>query len=190
MNSLLETIGSFIIGGLILLIVISFNINMNTNSIDNVQNAFLMNNSVVNASIFNYDMYKMGYGVSSNAITKADSNNIIFSLDIDNNSIKDSVEYKSGTIQDLSGTVNPKDKPIFRRLNGGSYKSVGVVTKLTFSYFDSVGSSISYASLTLQANRNKIRTIKIDAAFESNEPRDTTYSGLNWSTSIRPKSLR
>lgn len=190
MNTFLETAGSFIIGGMILLIIISFNLNMNTNSIENIQNAFILNNSVVNASIFDYDLYKVGFRATSNKICIADSNRLKFAADIDNNSIIDTIEYKTGTTSDMSATFNPNDQPVLRKLNGGSYYSVAVVSNLIFSYFDSLGTKIPYGYLAYQTNRDRIRTIKIEASFQSDEPSDTTYGGLNWTKTYRPKNLR
>lgn len=190
MNNILDIVGSFIVAGMVILLVITLNLNMNSTSIETIESSKVQTNTAVNSIIFDYDLYKIGYRATSNRITKADSNWIIYKSDYDNNGSLDSIEYKLGPTSDLAATTNQNDRLIYKKINTGSYLSMGVVSFLKIFYYDSVGSQISYASLSSQPNRNLIRTLKLQVTFESSDSNYAVSQGTNWTKIIRPKNLK
>jgi len=190
MNSILDTIGSFIVAGIIMLLIIASSLNMNSASVQAIENSLVQTNAAVNSIIFDYDLYKIGYRVPSNKITLADSNRIKYKTDFDNNSTIDSIEYKIGLTDNLYYTTNPHDRIIYKKINNDSYVNMGVVSKFIFSYYDSVGTQLSYQSLSNQSNRNLIRMLKILATFESSDSNYSFDQAINWTKLIRPKNLK
>ncbi|MDQ7818564.1 MAG: hypothetical protein RDU14_16180 [Melioribacteraceae bacterium] len=190
MSSILDIVGSFIIAGMIILLIITLNLNMNSISIQTIENNAVQINTATNSLIFDYDLYKIGYRVPSNRITKADSNWIIYRSDYDNNSTIDTLEYKTGATSELLMTTNPNDRLLYKKINSGNYVTMGVVSKCKIFYYDSLGGQISYASLSNQSSRDLIRTLKIEATFESPDSNYAAYHSTNWTRIFRPKNLK
>lgn len=188
MSSWIDVAGSFIIGGIIILIMANLNIYINTSSAENLYTNIVQDNMASTVNILEHDFYRMGYGINNGRIIEADSNSIKFISDLNNSGVYDTVAYSVGTTSDLSGTQNPNDKPLYRTLNNGSPKYTESVTNFDLSYYDSLGNKFNYASLNSSTIRSKIRIIKIYLKIESTEPVDGVYQSAEWERKIFPKN--
>ncbi|MGD8779943.1 MAG: hypothetical protein PVH88_13395 [Ignavibacteria bacterium] len=189
---MIDVLGSAVIGGMVILLTISINLQMNDLSEDIFMDSIVQGNATSSASDFKYDLYKIGYGVTGNKFITADSTNLYYYSDFNNDGTIDSIHFSLGPTDSLSGTTNPNDRPLYRTLNGSSAnKSVLlIVNKFEFIYYDSVGNTISYDSLAYSSGRNKIRTIEAKAKFQAELTNDTLYQSTDWNAVIRPKNLR
>lgn len=189
MSYLIDIIGSTAIAAAIIFIVLEFNKNVNDVTAEVLLSNISNTEALTSAEVIEYDLYKIGYGVSANSITKADSNYLTFLSDFDNNGTVDSISYFVGNTGERLNTANPYDKPLYRKINNGGRSLLISVVSCTFSYFDSIGTQLNYASLSSQAVRNRIRSININLRAESAEPVNNIYQGIDWARTIRPKNL-
>jgi hypothetical protein len=191
MGYLLDIVGSFIIAGMVVMILLKLNIN-NSASSNVMLFTTLEQQKVTDVSeLIEYDFYKLGYCISGEKISVADSNEIKFFTDINDNDLADSVHYYLGETTDLSYTSNPDDKLLHRRRNNQDSLSTQIpVVDFHLSYFDSIGNSLDYASLTSVAGRDLIKSIKIKITVESEEMYDDHYRASEWKKKISPKNLR
>jgi len=191
MGYLLDIVGSFIIAGMVVMILLAVNIN-NSASSSVILFTTIEQRKVTDVSeLIEYDFYKIGYRIPDEKIAVADSNEIKFYTDINNNDFADSVHYFLGDATDLSSTTNPNDKPLHRRRNDTDSLSTTIpVVDFNLSYYDSIGNTLDYASLTSSAGRELIKSIKIKITVESDEMYDEQYRASEWKKKISPKNLR
>lgn len=191
MWSILDTLGASLIGGMVLLLIISINLQMNSLSTEIVENNIVQSNLTSSTEDIKYDFYKIGYKVTGSKIGTADSNRIEFYSDINNDDVVDTLVYNfvKAAIDEDQGVINPNGI-LYKSQNGGANQLASIATSFNLSYYDSVGQFLSYQSLASQVNRNKIRTIKIDMLLSSNYAVNNSLQKVDWSSTINPKNLR
>lgn len=185
----LDLIGSFAIGGLIVLMVINLNMSVNVAATQNLYSNVTQRQVVTSADVIEYDIYKIGYRVNGDVITKADSTELSFKSDIDNDGIDDDIKYYVDGTSSVNGTFNPNDRILWRDLNDKSALTSFIITDLNFSYYDSLGQKIEYSFLIDQVHRNKIKTVKVKITTETGELIDGDYETISWEKIIRPKNI-
>lgn len=191
MWSLLDVVGASAIGGMVILMVITINLQMNSLSSEIVENNLVQSRLTSSAEVFKYDLYKIGYRATGSIISVADSTQIQFLADINNDSNVDTVYYYFvPPIQDTSGAAVNPNGTLYRLLNNGSAQIAGFATNFTLSYYDSLGQMISYQYLSNQSYRNKIRNLKVDMTASSDYQLNYNYQKTDWSSMIIPKNLR
>ena len=189
MASLLDIIGSIVVGGMFLLLLFRFNMQTSeTAYLIQMQNITSLD-AVALSDFLEYDLSKTGYRVvDADVITLADSNTVLFKLDYNDDGNADSIHYSLGDTAYFASSSNPHDRPLYRRLNGGSQELMGAVTDFNISYLDSSGVLIS--GLWQQANRNKIRRLEVYFKTESREPLENVYQAVEWKRVIFPMNLK
>lgn len=185
----LDLIGSFAIGGLIVLMVINLNMSVNVAATQNLYSNVTQRQVVSSVEVIEHDLYKIGYRIDSDVIEKAESNEIKFKTDIDNNGVDDKVRYYLTDPSSMSRTYNPDDKILWRELNDENSLTPLVVTDLNFSYYDSLGQQLDYSSLGDQFFRNKIKIIKVKVETQTGELIEGKYETIQWEKIIRPKNI-
>jgi hypothetical protein len=194
LSTLIDVIGSSIIGGFLLLLL--FNVFDTTNEyfISHGDDLIVQQNLTSVAGILEWDLRKMGFMVpeSELSILKADSTDLKFKGDIDKNFVVDTVEFYLGPTSDLLVTQNPDDRFVYRKLNGLPVKGakVGVVTNFEFEYLDQDGNTVS--------DLGSIKMIRINmkvenAAVYGNDPNPTKtkYRTAIWQqTRLVSRNLR
>jgi len=189
MNSLLDVIGSSIIGGIMYLLLFQVNSQISMTSIEILQSTFSSRNTVDAVTVLEYDLNKLGYRVAGDFITAAEENKIEFWSDIKNEDSTVKVLYFLGDSTEVSGTINPNDRPLYRRVADGDTQMVSVVRDFKITYLDSAYNKISYASLNNQTNRNKISGTRVYLRIESSEPSEGIYPYIEFKRTIIPKNL-
>lgn len=182
MNILLDLMGSTIIGGLIVSMIINlglFQSNSITSSDSELQ---LQQNAKTLAEILNYDFRKIGYRYDNTAFIEADSERISFYSDIDRDGSIDLVTYMLGDTAEVSTTTNPRDRILYRIVNSDTIKgpSLGLI-KAKFSYFN--GSGIATTTLS------EIQYVKGELWIETIEQVDGEYPFTYWELTINPRNL-
>jgi len=189
MNSLLDVIGSSIIGGIMYLLLFQVNSQISMTSIEILQSTFSSRNTVDAVTVLEYDLNKLGYRVAGDFITAAEENKIEFWSDINNEDSTVKVLYFLGDSTEVSGTINPNDRPLYRRVADGDTQMVSVVRDFKITYLDSAYNKISYASLNNQTNRNKISGTRVYLRIESSQPSEGIYPYIEFKRTIIPKNL-
>ena len=148
--------------------------NLGTNAQQNVTNI---------VSILEYDFRKIGYRVPSgkDAITDMTDSTIDFLADVDNDGNVDSVSFYLGPTSEPSGTENPNDRYLYRRVNGTANDVALGITSWTLTYYNVSGS--------ITATPANVRSIRISFTVETIIPFDTTYGSARWEGRFTPKNL-
>ncbi|TKJ39732.1 hypothetical protein CEE37_10665 [candidate division LCP-89 bacterium B3_LCP] len=183
MAAMLDLVGSILIGGLLLMMIINVNTNMTQMSMEDRMELMVQESLAVLIDEIEYDFRKIGYGVAnpSLAIISADSSSISFWADLENNGSIERVDYSLGSVSEVAGTVNPRDRILHRSINGQSYGgSLGVVD------FQVTLHDVSGAVTT---DTKVVKWLEYYLMLESAFPFDTVYARSVWNGSIRPKNL-
>ena len=196
MGYLLDILGSVVIAGMIVLILLTVNINTTASSSIILFTTIEQRKIIDVSELIQYDFYKLGYRITDEKISVADSNEIKFYSDIDNDTVIDSIHYYVGDTTDYgvgssNHTTNPNDKPLYRQRNWQDSLLAEIpVVDFNLSYYDSLGNSLDYSSLTNSAGRKLIKSIKIKITVESDEMYADEYRASEWKKKISPKNLR
>ncbi len=168
MSSILDIISSTIIGGILLLMVL--------NVLDTRHKYFLAYNDdlIVQENLtsisqnLEHDLKKMGFAVPENEdiILIADSLQMKFRGDINKDWQPDTVEYFTGTVVGASATQNPRDRFLYRKLNGEPVggEIVGLVTDFLFEYLNQDGQAVD---TSIPANFTAIKMMRITLRVEN-----------------------
>jgi Tfp pilus assembly protein PilW len=176
MGQSLDFIGSFIVAGIVTVIVFSLNASMNQTAYMRTSEQISQDAATNAMNILQYDLYKAGYRVTTGEkIFAAESLKVSFAADLNNNGTPLTVIYTVGATAQLTATKNITDRPLFRTV--GTNASVNIVQGMTdcsFAYYDTGGYAMSYSSLNA-AKRALIRGIAIRLTVEPANPVDTAY---------------
>jgi hypothetical protein len=203
MSQFQDIIGSVVIGGIVMLMLLVFNGNVMESAGLQTFKTNVQSNLTAVTDILEYDMRKMGYRVSSpdSAIVYADTSKIKFKGDFNNDGTVDTLIYYIDTVG-ASLTPNPYDKVLRRVMNGQPSEAmfVGVVS-FKIQYYDKLDSLIKITPVSVAS---KIKSLKISinmqgkdrifdprkGVYNGNPFNDTTYTGAYWERTIKPKNLR
>ncbi len=208
MGQLQDLVGSIVIGGIVLLMLVAFNGNMLESTVIQTYTSSVQGNLTAVTYRLEYDFRKMGYGItnkSDSAIVYADTSKITFKGDFNQDGKMDTLQYYVDTIK--SGvTPNPHDKVLHRILKQGTNVTESQtlfpgLTRLKIQYFDTTGKPINTTPI---AATNTIQSLKFTISLESanriydtrrevnfeNPFNDTTYAGAYWERTFKPQNLR
>lgn len=190
MQVIYDIIGSIIIGGIILLMLVSFNSSVMEGSAIQTFNSIVQSNMTSVTDLIEYDFRKMGYRVGSiidSGIVYADSSRILMKGDVDNNGTVESIAYYLD-VAAKSGHVNPRSRILYRQVNGGAAQTINLgITRFRMAYYNRADSLIAENPVKLPS---RIRSIRLAINMESTSPYDTTYAGTTWERTITPKNLK
>jgi len=191
MATMIDIIGSTIIRGAIVLIILNLNVSLNNSLSQKTVRAALKQKTVVPAQVLTDDIRLAGYNQPATpfktiAIAKADE--IQFLADLDSDSTTDVVHYYLGAAP--SGSTH---RVLYRQLNGGtSFELARDVISLTFTYYNSSGGTIPPG-----LNKNLIKSIsiklKIESSIQATEGIGTDntakYETAYWERTLFPQNL-
>ena len=181
-SALLDIAGSFIIGGMLLLMLLR----MNDFAVEKtyVQNAdrIVQRNLVNVVEYIERDFRKIGYCADwtkipdpSKAIVSADSNFISFQTDVDSDGTVDTIKYELQPLSSLDYTPNPNDRFLYRKINGNLETSLNV-TEFRLVFFNAIGDTIDFPIMV----PGEIYTMQINVAVENPNAFDEKYSNAFW----------
>jgi hypothetical protein len=183
MSIMLDIIGSFIIGGILALMLFNFNTFQNNTRYLSDSELQLQQNAKTLAEIINYDLRKVGYDCDSDSIwVETTSQRLSFYADLDRDGTPDLVTYFLGDSTHAMASPNPRDKTLFRVVNSDTTggPTLGLI-KLNFIYMDELGNPTIVHS--------DIKYIKSEIWVESLEPVDGQYIFTYWEMTINPRNL-
>lgn len=190
MQVIYDIIGSIIIGGIILLMLLSFNSSVMEGSAVQTFNSIVQSNITSVTDLIEYDLRKAGYRVGSihdSAIVYADSSRILIKGDIDNNGTVERVAYYLD-YAGKTGHVNPRARILYRQVNGNPAQAINIgITRFRMAYYDANDVLIAQNPVT---SPSRIRAIRLAVNMESTSPYDKTYAGTTWERTITPKNLK
>ncbi len=189
MSDWLDIVGSVVIGGIVILIFANLNLSISTAASENLFSGVVQRGLTSATDLIEYDFYKIGYRSSGDKIEIADSNEIKFYSDIDNDGVSDKMHYFVGDAKSFTETSNPNDFLLTREKNKEKPAASIPVVEFKLTYYDSLGQIIDYALLLSQAERDKIRTLRIRMKCESADMIDDNYEAVEWEKTIKPKNI-
>jgi hypothetical protein len=183
-STLLDILGSIIIGGLVLLILFRVNTSATSNLYTNTSEANVQSAMISVGQVLEEDFRKIGYCKDwtkipdpTKAILFADTSSIKFLTDLNNDGNVDTLYYYLGPTSELLNTPNPDDRLLYRVANSDSPKSSNVgITEFKITYFDSFGNILG----TPVTPPSQIQKMQIDIKVENTEPIDSTYVVAFW----------
>ena len=182
MNVVLDLLGSSIIGGFVVLMMINFNIFQSNTVFASDSELQLQQNAKTLAEILNHDLRKIGYNYDNTAFVKADSEYVSFYSDIDRDGSVDLVKYFLGDTSTASTTTNPNDRVLYRIVNNDTIQGPSLgLTKAKFTYLTGLGAETTTLS--------EIKYIKAELWIEPYEPVDGEYPFTYWELTINPRNL-
>ncbi len=183
-TTLLDILGSVIIGGVMMTIAYRLSDTVTEKTYNNSGELTIQRNLATQAQLIEFDFRKIGYCKNWNlipdptkALLYADTSSIKFYTDIDNNGTVDSIHYYLGPTSELTGTANPRDRLLYRVLNGEQPRSSNLgVTQFHLVYFDALGDTLT-PPIGINGG---ITSIEINLTVESTEAYDQKYSKAFW----------
>ena len=189
MSNWLDIAGSFVIGGIVILILANLNFSISAAASENLYAGVIQRGLTSATEVIEYDFYKIGYRSAGNKIEIADSNEIKFYSDIDNDGTTDELHYFLGNAESFTGTNNPNDFLLSREKNNETPATSIPVVDFKLTYFDSLGQKIDYALLSSQPERDKIKTLRIRMECETADMIEDHYEAVEWEKTMKPKNI-
>lgn len=179
----IQMAGSFLIGSLVLLTILSMNAEILETSSLNSLGKMAQENMTEIASIIDYDFKKIGYLVDrdSTAILGVTDSSISFLADIDQDGVIDTVSYRVGSTSEPTATDNPNDRYLYRKVNSTEYDVALGITAWELSYYTE--------GLTVTTNPDDIRMIQISLSVGTMFGFDEKYGRASWTNQIVPKNI-
>jgi hypothetical protein len=142
----LDYLSSLILGGMLIVNVLSANdIATETYSVyegDMVVQEML----ITTVQLLEGEFRNMGFGVPEDqrTVLGADTSDVMFLLDLERDGVSiDTIRYQLGSTSELSHTMNAADRYLYRKVNGGQFLKVGVVTLFHLRYIAEDGVVLS-----------------------------------------------
>ena len=206
MNSMMDIITSFIIAGMLGLIVIQTDANVKSSSIALQRDIRTQDQMKMVSDMISWEFRKIGHCLQDKymnpkdptnfkAITLADSSHIKFSY-FDNPRavpgvsafVSDSIAVEYLLSSDDTDTPNPYDKKLVRRVNGQYHAGYSLgLTRFRLQYYNKQGTELT--TPVVSDSLPRIRSIRITYQIESREPFKNEYSKFMYVTRITPKNL-
>jgi hypothetical protein len=190
-SSLIDIIGSTIVGGFLLLILLRLNESAVQNVYVNAGELIVQQNLIETVKLLEYDFKKIGFCQDyqkipdpSKAILSATQHSIKFLTDLADppdhpggDGIVDTINYYVSTKSYLSGTPNPNDMMLYRVVNSQAPMSANLgVTQFDFQFFNALGDSIHFP-ITVPS---EIFTMQISVTVENTQAYNEKYSTVFW----------
>ena len=183
-STIIDILGSVVVGGMLMLILFRLNDASVANSFQYNGELIIQKNLVEIVSLLEYDLRKIGYCAiwenmpdPSKAIIAVDSTSIKFLTDTDSDGNVDTLSYYLGSLSELSGTPNPRDRMLYRKVNKETPLSSNLgVTRFYFTFFNVFGNEIPLPV----TQPGEIQTMQIDIAVEDISAYDQQYRRMFW----------
>lgn len=183
-STLLDIVGSFMIGGFLLLILWSVNDAAVESTYVNAGELVIQRNLVEVVQLLEYDFRKIGFCDDwtkipdpSKAIIVAQPDSISFLTDVNSDGQVDTLHYFLGPLTELSHTENPRDRMLYRVTNSKIPRGSNMgITEFELVYFDVLGDTI-FQPINITG---EINSMQINIKIEDVAAYDTLYSSAFW----------
>ncbi len=182
MDSHLTLVGSIVIGGIFLLSLWGFQGDLRDHSFANTNDLVVQQNAIEITALLEWDFQQIGFGLDSIAIVAAGANSISYLADLDADGMVDLVTYSVSNPSAAAGTPNPRDKILYRAVNGKTQINTAMgVTDFRLRYFGLDGKVTNDLA--------KIKTMELTLEMESTIPYDGKYAHFFWRKKMTPPNL-
>ena len=181
MSTIIDILGSTIIGGMLLIMALNLIDTTNTYFYGQNDDLIVQQNLTTITQILEFNLRKMGFAVpeGTSVVVTADSTELRYLGDVDNNWVPDTVRFYLGPTSELTSTANPHDQFLYRTINslpsGGDI--IGVVTLFDFAYLDQDGLPVDTSN---PINFSAIKMIRITMQVESQDVYSSDPNPNSW----------
>ncbi len=192
-STIIDILGSSLIGGMLLLILLRLNDAGVQNTYTYGGELIVQQNLVDLVSLLEHDFRKIGYCAEWEKlanpleyIVSADSSSITFLTDVDSDGNVDTMSYYTGPTSELANTPNPRDRLLYRVVNNESPKGANLgVTEFKLVYYDALGNEIPSPVTSPSLINTMEINIKVEDVYgydTANPNKDTTdmYASAFW----------
>jgi hypothetical protein len=180
---LIDILGSTIIGGILLISML----HLNENSVKNDKlwgnDRILQRDLSSVATLMENDFRKMGYCYNTilddtlKLIYKADTSDVEFRGDLNSDGVLDVVHYYVGPTSELSGTPNPRDRILYRKINNEPPLMISNnVVSMQLVYLDVFDDTLSQPI----ADTREIESMQIGIRVEDPAAFNNEYTTAYW----------
>ena len=189
MGPLLDIILSLVVRGTIVLAVLNVTVTLQGKLSEKTAqvNEFTLVNTV--AAILRQDLDKTGYNMAGPpyiSVASTDTIEVCYNAvppPAYPGGIATKVKFYTGPKSELSSTVNPDDRILYKSVNGGSPIVVAKgITTLKFAYYNSSGSTTS--------NTLYITSFSVDLIMKGPDKINNIYPAAEWNTRLAPFGMR
>jgi len=189
-TTLIDVIGSMIIGGIVMLLLFRLNDAGTENVYNNTGELIAQENIAAVVSVIEYDFRKIGYSSDldqiatvtklSDIILLADSTHIRFKADIDEDFGWETVDYYTGPTSELLSTPNPRDKYLYRVIDNETPVRINLgVTHFRLRYFDGLGTELT--DYPVEGAQRMMIDVAVENVYAYDpEHYDSTQSQVFW----------
>jgi hypothetical protein len=188
MGVMIDIIGSTIIRGAIVLVILNLNISLNNALSEKTARATVKQKTVVPAQVMTDDIRLAGYGTAVKTFAIANADEVTFTADLDNDGTAETVHYYLGAAP--SGSTH---HVLYRSINGGTgFELARDVDSLVFKYYYLDGTSAGPGT-----DIDNIKSINVKLLIESNAQvsegigtnNTPQYVKAYWERTIFPQNL-
>ena len=193
MGVMIDIIGSTIIRGVIVLVILNLNVSLNNALSQKTVRAALKQKTVVPAQILTDDIRLAGFNQAApKTFAVADTSEIKFLADLNNDGSTDIVRYYLG-----AAPTGSTHRVLYRQLNNGaSFELARDVISLKFTYYNSLAGTITPHASGWPPTAN-IKSISIKLVIEANAQttegigtgNTASYERAYWEQTIFPQNL-
>ena len=183
-STILDIVGSIIVGGILLFTLFNVNANSTQNTYNFSGELIVQENLVATVEVLEYDFRKIGYCEdpfkipnTALAILYADSTRFKYLTDVDFDGNVDTMEYYLGDADQLSSTPNPNDKMLYRVINGVETGVNLGVTTFKIRYYDVLNKELS---VPRKFPPTGIFSMQIDVGVENTAAYENEYRFAFW----------
>ncbi len=199
MGSLLDTISSLVIGGIVVLMLTGLMLNMRSAANNQTAGTNVQHSATTVGEILEHDLAKAGFNVrkppADSAIVYAGPDSLILRGDFTNSGTVSVLRYYLGKSKPANN-VNPRTRYLYRDLNGKVRVINDGVTTFRCTYYDGAGTILPTAPSV--ARPSSVGAIRIAINFESTYPSeiisgkkaDSTFAYARWDEVIKPRNMR
>lgn len=183
-STILDILGSIILGGYLLLMIFRLNGTVSETVFTSGSELTVQENLTTLVGLLEYDLRKIGYCADpynmpdpSKSILAASAHSIRYISDLHRDGSVDTVEYYTGLASSLTSTPNPRDKVLYRVVNNTQVMGYDMgITNFEFMYFDAQGDSLDFPI----PNASIIYLVRLSIMVESSHAYDSSYSYAYW----------
>ena len=194
-STIIDVLGSLIIGGLLLLILMRLNGTVTEHYYITGSDRNLQRSLAETAILIEKDFRKMGFCADPYKITETmdivivgDSDFISFYTDVDKDENLDIMTYFVSDTNALAATKNPRDRILYRQINSDTPFMISTnITRFLLEYYDVFGNKLT----SPVASPGNITHMKISMRVEDPEAYNEQYSNAYWQqVRLTSKNLR
>lgn len=183
-STLIDILGSTLIGGMLFLILLGMNNAMVENTFTHGGELIVQQNLVSVVEVLEHDFRKIAYCQNwqglpdpTFSILSADTSSIAFLTDVEPDGTVDTMRYYTGSISELAHTPNPRDRMLYRVVNSETPIGTNLgITQFNLVYYNSLDQKLNFPITVPSA----IHTMQINITVENPAAYDEKYSSAFW----------